>query len=240
LFQAAGVFFFSLTGHACDVFIFISLGSLEVFFGAGCRGLCYLLAWVRTLLRQYCPRCFLFQAAVVFFFSLTGHACDVFRCRLPGSFLFTRLGFVPFYDKNRLRCYFGAGCWCLLYLFLWVRLRYFLVLDAGVFFYLPAWVRIFLRLPLFPPPMYPCSAFLKYPPCAALYGTCTFLVRLSRNCPDMLVSPSRGCVPVSEFRGSLARVHVHFPTTMDIKRCLNLPDVFIDHYALSVHIEPTG
>ena len=55
----------------------------------------------------------------------------------------------------------------------------------------------------------------------------------------MLVSPSRGCVPVSEFRGILARMHVHFPNTMDTKRWLNLPDVFIDHYALlSVDIEP--
>ena len=44
----------------------------------------------------------------------------------------------------------------------------------------------------------------------------------------------------SEFRGSLAPVHVHLPTTMDTRRCLNLPDVFIDHHALSVHIEPTG
>ena len=157
-----------------------------------------------------------------------------------GVFFIYLPGFVLFYDKNRLRCYFGAGCWGLLYLFLWVRLRYFLMLNAKVFFYFPAWVSIFLRIYFSHHLCIPSSAFLKYRPCVALYGTCIFPVRLSRNCPDMLVSPSRGCVPVSEFRGSLARVHVHLPTTLDPMRCFNLPDVFIDHPASSVHIEPTG
>ena len=54
-----------------------------MFFGAGCRGLFYLLAWVRTFLRQEPPEVF-------------------FWCRLPGSFIFISLG--------SPEVFFGAGC----------------------------------------------------------------------------------------------------------------------------------